>query len=46
MIRKKQVHKLEKTKNKPKTVSDAEFDELLRVFLVEKAPMLKRLSKK
>ncbi len=35
-----------KGKKKHKDASDEEFDELLREFLVEKAPMLKRLSKK
>lgn len=35
-----------KSKKKHKSVSDEEFDELLKEFLVEKAPMLKRLSKK
>ena len=33
-------------KRKQKDASDSEFDKLLREFLVEKAPMLKRLSKK
>jgi hypothetical protein len=36
------VHK----KKKNKDASDTEFDKQLREFLVEKAPMLKRLSKK
>jgi Antitoxin ParD len=35
-----------KSKKKQKNASDEEFDELLKEFLVEKAPMLKRLSKK
>jgi Antitoxin ParD len=35
-----------KTKKKHKNASDKEFDALLKEFLVEKAPMLKRLSKK
>lgn len=35
-----------KTKKKHKNASDREFDILLKEFLVEKAPMLKRLSKK
>lgn len=35
-----------KSKKKHKNASDKEFDELLKEFLVEKAPMLKRLSKK
>jgi len=35
-----------KGKKKSKKASDKEFDELLKEFLVEKAPMLKRLSKK
>lgn len=35
-----------KSKKKHKEASDKEFDELLKEFLVEKAPMLKRLSKK
>ncbi|MFI5333836.1 MAG: hypothetical protein ACHQT8_01555 [Chlamydiales bacterium] len=33
-------------KKKHKDASDLEFDKLLKQFLVEKAPMLKRLSKK
>ncbi len=33
-------------KKKRRNASDSEFDELLKEFLVEKAPMLKRLSKK
>lgn len=33
-------------KKKPRSASDSKFDELLREFLVEKTPMLKRLSKK
>lgn len=39
---------LEKTKSKKKQkdASDKEFDQLLKEFLIEKAPMLKRLSKK
>ena len=39
---------LEKTKSKKKhkNANDKEFDTLLKEFLVEKAPMLKRLSKK
>lgn len=36
----------DKTKRKHKDASDEEFDVLLKEFLVEKAPMLKRLSKK
>jgi len=36
----------EKNKKKHKNATDKEFDELLKEFLVEKAPMLKRLSKK
>lgn len=35
-----------KSKKKSKNASDKEFDKLLKEFLVEKAPMLKRLSKK
>lgn len=35
-----------KKKRKQKNATDKEFDELLKEFLVEKAPMLKRLSKK
>jgi len=35
-----------KSKKKQMNASDNEFDELLKEFLVEKAPMLKRLSKK
>ena len=35
-----------KSKKKHKNASDKEFDALLKEFLVEKAPMLKRLSKK
>lgn len=35
-----------KGKKKSKNASDKEFDKLLKEFLVEKAPMLKRLSKK
>ena len=35
-----------KTKKNHKNASDKEFDALLKEFLVEKAPMLKRLSKK
>jgi len=35
-----------KSKRKHKNASDKEFDILLKEFLVEKAPMLKRLSKK
>ncbi len=35
-----------KNKKKHKNASDEKFDELLKEFLVEKAPMLKRLSKK
>ena len=35
-----------KSKKKHKYASDEEFDVLLREFLIEKAPMLKRLSKK
>lgn len=35
-----------KTKKKHQNAGDKEFDELLKEFLVEKAPMLKRLSKK
>jgi hypothetical protein len=35
-----------KSKKKHKNASDKEFDVLLKKFLVEKAPMLKRLSKK
>lgn len=38
--------RLDDTKKKHKHASDKEFDELLKEFLVEKAPMLKRLSKK
>lgn len=34
------------TKKKHKDASDEEFNKLLEEFLVEKAPMLKRLSKK
>ena len=33
-------------KKRHRKASDAEFDKLLKEFLVEKAPMLKRLSKK
>lgn len=33
-------------KKKHKHSDDEEFDELLREFLIEKGPMLKRLSKK
>ncbi len=33
-------------KKKYKNASDKQFDKLLKEFLVEKAPMLKRLSKK
>ena len=36
---------LDKDKKKHKNAADKEFDELLKGFLVEKAPMLKRLSK-
>jgi len=36
----------EKSKKKHKNATDKEFDGLLKEFLVEKAPMLKRLSKK
>jgi hypothetical protein len=36
----------EKSKKKHKNAPDKEFDKLLKEFLVEKAPMLKRLSKK
>lgn len=35
-----------KSPKKQKTASDEEFDKLLKEFLIEKAPMLKRLSKK
>ena len=35
-----------KSKKKHKNASDKEFDKLLKEFLVEKAPILKRLSKK
>ena len=35
-----------KNKKKHKNSSDKEFDEMLKEFLIEKAPMLKRLSKK
>jgi hypothetical protein len=35
-----------KSKKKHKNASDKEFDALLKEFLVDKAPMLKRLSKK
>jgi hypothetical protein len=35
-----------KTKKRHAHARDEEFDELLREFLIEKAPMLKRLSKK
>ncbi len=35
-----------KGKKKHKEASDEEFDSLLKEFLIEKAPMLKRLSKK
>lgn len=35
-----------KGKKKHTNATDKEFDELLKEFLVEKAPMLKRLSKK
>jgi len=35
-----------KSKRKHKEASDEEFDALLKEFLIEKAPMLKRLSKK
>jgi hypothetical protein len=35
-----------KSKKKHKNASDKEFDELLKEFLIEKGPMLKRLSKK
>jgi hypothetical protein len=35
-----------KKKKKTKSATDKEFDELLKEFLVEKAPMLERLSKK
>lgn len=35
-----------KGKKKHKNASEKEFDALLKEFLVEKAPMLKRLSKK
>ena len=35
-----------KSKKKHKNAGDKEFDTLLKEFLVEKAPMLKRLSKK
>lgn len=37
---------LDKGKKKHKNANDEEFDALLKEFLVEKAPMLKRLSKK
>ncbi len=37
---------LDKGKKKHKNASDDEFNELLKEFLVEKAPTLKRLSKK
>ena len=33
-------------KNPQKNASDKEFDKALKKFLVEKAPMLRRLSKK
>jgi hypothetical protein len=33
-------------KRKHKEASDVEFDALLKEFLIEKAPMLRRLSKK
>ncbi len=36
---------LDEHKKKRKNASDHEFDELLKEFLVEKAPMLKRLKK-
>ncbi|HSW87025.1 MAG TPA: hypothetical protein VLG49_05960 [Rhabdochlamydiaceae bacterium] len=35
-----------KTKKKVREADDEEFDRLLKEFLIEKAPMLKRLSKK
>ena len=35
-----------KNKKKHKNASDKEFNKMLKDFLVEKAPMLKRLSKK
>lgn len=35
-----------KSKKKHKDASDEEFDTLLKEFLIEKAPMLKRLAKK
>ena len=35
-----------KSKKKHKNASDKEFDTLLKEFLIDKAPMLKRLSKK
>lgn len=37
---------LEKGKNKHKDIENNEFDELLKELLVEKADVLKRLSKK
>lgn len=37
---------LDDGKKQHKNATDKEFDELLKEFLVEKAPMLKRLSKK
>lgn len=36
----------EPSKKKYKNASDEEFDKLLKEFLVEQAPMLKRLAKK
>lgn len=36
----------EHTKKRHKDANDEEFNKLLEEFLVEKAPMLKRLSKK
>lgn len=35
-----------KAKKKVREANDEEFDQLLKEFLIEKAPMLKRLSKK
>ena len=40
------VKKHRKSKTKHEHTGDKEFDEMLKDFIVEKAPMLKRLSKK